>query len=106
MNKLPITQNDYDKFALMTNFLTEFKQTTDTMRNVEEVVFVPQVKGYKIAFIYNAVPFEIMLSVNKIFLITKLKIEYLVENRMIKDFISENEDENRIIINSILFNEL
>ncbi len=106
MDKLPITQNDYDKFVLMTNFLTEFKQKANAMSNVEKVVFEPQVKGYKIAFIYDNIDSEIILFVNKGVFATKLKIEYVVEDRKIKDFVSESEEENREIINSILLNKL
>ena len=101
MSELPITKSDYDKMLLLTNFLSEFKQRISEMNNVKDVIFTPQIKGYSISFTYNNISSEIVLSNNGVFT-TKLEVEYMAENKKIKDFVSRNDNENREIINKIL----
>ena len=100
MSELPITKSDYDKSTLMINFLSEFKQRISEMNNVQDVIFSPEIKGYIISFTYNAISYKIAVSVDGIFT-TKLKVKYIVENKKVKDFVSQNDDENREIINKI-----
>ncbi len=100
MSELPITKSDFDKSTLMINFLSEFKQRISEMNNVQDVIFSPEIKGYIISFTYNSISYKIAVSVDGIFT-TKLKVKYIVENKKVKDFVSQNDDENREIINKI-----
>lgn len=106
MDKLPITKNDYDKMLLMTNFLTEFKNKTNTMSTVEEVVFTPKKEGYYFTFTCNNIPYAISLSVSSGIVATKLDVKYIVGTKKHQVFSSKNENENREIISKIFLDVL
>lgn len=101
MDKLPITKNDYDEMLLMTNFLTEFKNKTNTMSTVQEVVFSPKKEGYCITFTCNNIPYAISLSVSSGIISTRLDVKYLVGTKKHQVLSSKNENENREIISKI-----
>ncbi|MEE1502867.1 MAG: hypothetical protein UGF89_01305 [Acutalibacteraceae bacterium] len=105
MSELPITKNEYDKSVILINFLSEFKLKTKDNKNIENVVFLPENQGYRIAFYYNNVSSVILLTLNKSKFTVKMKVEYIKGNEETKTFLSKSKEDNQEILNLILPNE-
>ena len=102
MGKLPITKNEYDKFCLVVNFLTEFKEKIKDNNNVENVIFTPQVNGYRITFDYSNIPCVISLSYVKNLFSVKMTVEYMYGSEKSKNFTSKTETDNQEILARLL----
>lgn len=101
MDKLPITNNDYDKAILITNFIQEFKFKANDAKDIEEIVFSPKIGGYDISFTCYNIPCSITLSVDKSKITSKMKVEYTKGKEKSKTYEIKNEEESRKIVNLI-----
>jgi len=101
MDKLPITNNDYDKAILITNFIQEFKFKANDAKDIEKIVFSPKIGGYDISFTCYSIPCSITLSVDKSKFTSKMKVEYIKGKEKSKVYETKNEEENREIISRI-----
>lgn len=102
MGKLPITKNEYDKFCLVVNFLTGFKEKIKDNKNVENVIFTPQVNGYRITLDYSNIPCVISLSYVKNLFSVKMTVEYMYGSEKSKNFTSKTETDNQEILACLL----
>lgn len=102
MSELPITKGEYDKSVILVDFLSEFNSKIKDNQNIENIVFIPQINGYRINFVYSDVPCVILLSLVKNLFSVKMTVEYAYGSEKTKKFTSKNENNNKEIIAQLL----
>ena len=105
MSELPISQMELEKVVLISDLISKIRNYAETTSTVSDIRFTPTVKGYEIDFCYNNVPEKIIVIIRTKFIkwkiLNKMRI-YKYENGIYKEkFLSENNEDNTMIVNII-----
>lgn len=105
MSDLPISQMELEKVALMSDLVSKIRNNAETNSTVSDIHFTPTVKGYEISFDYSSILIKIIIIIRTKFIkwkiLNKIRI-YKYENGICKEaFLSENNEDNRMIVNKI-----
>ena len=98
MSELPIIKKEYEKAALMINFIAKMR---DSLELNDTVKFTPLNNGYKIDFLLDDKQINILLDLKKR-IKTKLIVNVFVNEIAEKSFISVSSEDNEKIVKEIL----
>ena len=87
-----ITNNDYEKSVLITQFLKELKDRISEKENITDVLFKPVVKGYEVSFLHSGKNIRVTADV-KGFSVKKLIIIKYADGKKVVGYKAHNKEE-------------
>lgn len=91
---------EYNRAVLLSDFLAKTKNIAEKNSQISDVLFIPEINGYKITFIKENCPMKISLIFKKFFS-EKLKITVFANEKVELKFASESKENNTEILKEI-----